>query len=146
MSHGKQGFGIAGSRFVLALLRAGGVACVMLGASAPQAATLTVTNNNDTGVGSLRAEVAAAASGDTINFAPTVTGTITLTSGEIDINTNLTITGPGAGTLTVSGNNSSLVFNVTLGGGATVAISGLTISEGNGTNGGGIFNGGTMTL
>jgi hypothetical protein len=145
MRHGGRRLGVPVGRVIAALLRGAGMACVILGASTPQAATLTVINNNDSGVGSLRAEVAAAASGDTINFAPGVTGTITLTSGEIDINTSLTITGPGAGTLTVSGNNTSIVFNVAIGG-FTVAISGLTISGGNGSNGAGIFNGATMTL
>src|ERR1700756_3838541 len=68
--------------------------------------TLTVTNNLDTGKGSLRAEIVAAKNGDTIVFAPSLNGqTITLTSGELLINKNLTINGPGAGALTVSGNN-----------------------------------------
>src|SRR5437762_3030951 len=60
--------------------------------------TLTVLNNLDSGPGSLRAEIAAAKSKDTIVFAPRLDGqTITLTSGELLINKNLTITGPGAG-------------------------------------------------
>jgi hypothetical protein len=42
--------------------------------------TLTVLNLNDSGAGSLRAAVAAAAAGDAIDFA--VTGVITLTSGR----------------------------------------------------------------
>lgn len=45
--------------------------------AAPQA-TLTVTNLNDTGTGSLRAQIAAANSGDTIDFS--VSGTIVLAS------------------------------------------------------------------
>ena len=36
--------------------------------------TLTVTNNNDSGKGSLRFEIAAAASGDTINFSSKLKG------------------------------------------------------------------------
>src|SRR5438477_5225130 len=44
------------------------------------AATLTITNTNDSGVGSLRDALAGASDGDTINFS--VTGTITLTSGQ----------------------------------------------------------------
>jgi hypothetical protein len=44
--------------------------------------TLTVTNNLDSGAGSLRAQIGAAQPGDTLNFAPSLNGqTITLTSG-----------------------------------------------------------------
>jgi len=42
-----------------------------------------------------------------------VTSPITLTSGQIVIDKGLTIQGPGANLLTISGNNSSRVFNVT---------------------------------
>src|SRR5947209_631340 len=63
--------------------------------------TLTVSNALDHGTGSLRADIAAAHSGDTINFAPGLSGqTITLTGGEMLINKNLTIAGPGVGNLT----------------------------------------------
>lgn len=108
------------------------------------AATLTVANTNDSGLGSLRQAIADATPGDTINFS--VTGTITLTSGELFISKNLTISGPGASSLAISGNNSSRVFNI---GSGTVAISGLTIQNGNaslGGAGGGIDNGGTLTV
>ena len=65
------------------------------------AATLTVSNLDDSGPGSLRVQVAAAAPGDTINFS--VTGTITMGApGDISIDKDLTITGPGAGSLTVN--------------------------------------------
>ena len=53
---------------------------LVVGTAVTQAATLTVTNLSDRGAGSLRQAIADAASGDTINFS--VTGTITLTSGE----------------------------------------------------------------
>ncbi|HEV3343358.1 MAG TPA: hypothetical protein VG125_23505 [Pirellulales bacterium] len=115
--------------------------------------TLTVVNNLDSGTGSLRAEIAAAAAGDTIVFAPGLDGqTVTLTSGELDINKSLTINGPGAGQLAVSGGNASRVFEVD---GATtiVTLSGLTISHGDSGGGtlygagGGILNyGGMLTL
>jgi hypothetical protein len=83
----------------------------------------------DSGVGSLRAEITAAHSGDTIVFAPALDGqTITLTTGELLIKQNLTLTGPGAGQLTVSGNHASRVFEVAKS--ATVTLSGLTISNG----------------
>jgi hypothetical protein len=69
--------------------------------------TLTVTNTNDSGPGSLRAAIAGAFTGDTINFSLALPATITLTSGELLINQDLTISGPGASTLVISGNNSS---------------------------------------
>ena len=65
------------------------------------AATFSVTNCNDSGAGSLRNAVTAAASGDTINFALSpICSTITLAS-TIDINKDQIIDGPGAGTLAV---------------------------------------------
>ncbi|MGO9471160.1 MAG: choice-of-anchor Q domain-containing protein, partial [Isosphaeraceae bacterium] len=56
------------------------------------------------------------------------------------------IVGPGAGVVAVSGNGASQVFQVD--GGVTAAISGLTIDDGSAgtTNGGGIDNGGTLSL
>jgi parallel beta-helix repeat protein len=109
--------------------------------------TLTVMNNLDSGPGSLRADVASANPGDTINFSSTLNGqTITLTGGVLDINKNLTIQGPGAGQLAVSGNNSSTVFKVEPN--TQVALSGLTIRDGSAVNsvGGGILNYGTLTV
>ena len=91
--------------------------------------TLTVLNHLDSGAGSLRADIAAAHSGDTIVFAPSLDGqTITLTSGELLIKKNLTIAGPGAGELTVSGGGLSRVFEVAQK--ENVTLSGLTISNG----------------
>ena len=90
--------------------------------------TLTVTNNLDSGAGSLRADIAAAKSGDTIVFAPSLDGkTITLTSGELSITTGVTIQGPGASQLTVSGNNGYRVFEVNSS--QPVVLSGLTVSN-----------------
>jgi hypothetical protein len=113
--------------------------------------TLTVTNNLDTGIagdGSLRGEITAANSGDTIRFAPSLAGqTITLTKGELAITKSLDIEGLGANQLTVSGNNQSLVFDITASN-ASVTIAGLTISGGSNSNyfGGGISNVGTLTV
>jgi hypothetical protein len=109
--------------------------------------TLSVLNNLDGGAGSLRAEIAAANSGDTIAFASSLNGqTITLIKGELLIKKNLTIAGPGAGNLTVSGNQTSRVFEVAAG--MQVTLSGLTISNGRtvDSNGGGIYNGGSLTV
>ncbi len=124
-----------------------------------QADTLTVSNLNDSGPGSLRDQVAAAAPGDTIDFA--VTGTITLTSGTIDIAKNLTITGQGASSLALNGIDTDgrrSIFNISAG---FVDISGLTLSGGRGNfydvtvggvntsvrSGGALFiSGGTVTV
>jgi len=125
--------------------------CLFLCCLAPYADALDVTNNNDSGSGSLRSAIANTPSGGTINF--NVTGTITLTSGELSIDKSLIINGPGANQLTVSGNNSSRVFNI----GAsdpsvTVTIKNLKISNGKAEDtsdepgGGGILNYGVLTL
>ena len=110
------------------------------------AATVSVTNCNDSGSGSLRSAVANAASGDTITFFVSCppASPIILTSGVIDITTNLTISGPGQNELAVSGNDASEVFAVAPG--VTATISGLTIEDGSAANGGGIENDGTLTV
>ena len=115
--------------------------------------TLTVTNNLDSGPGSLRAEIAAAKNKDTIVFDPSLDGrTIMLTSGQLEIGKSLTIQGLGAGLVTVSGDLRSRVFQVDQK--VTVTLSGMTISNGHagfvGTvynnDGGGILNLGTLTV
>ncbi len=109
--------------------------------------TLTVMNNNDSGIGSLRAAILAAQNGDTINFAKSLKGqAITLTSGELDITTSVTIDGLGSGSLAVSGGNAYRVFEIAAG--LNVSISGLTISHGYCADlGGGILNdGANLTL
>lgn len=104
--------------------------------------TITVTSIADSGAGSLRAAIASASPGDTINFA--VTGTIILTTGQLAINENLRINGPGTAQLTIGGNINALL---SVGPGITVAISGLTTSGGNPNNAGeDIYNAGTLLL
>jgi hypothetical protein len=108
-----------------------------------RAATLVVTSTADSGPGTLRAALASAGNGDVVD-ARSVSGTITLASGQLNVTTNVTILGPGPGLLTVSGNNSSRVFNVT---GTNVTISGLTVAKGYTLdNGGGIYNNPGATL
>jgi phospholipase/lecithinase/hemolysin len=117
--------------------------------------TLTVSNLNDSGFGSLRYELTLAQNGDTIVFDPQLQGTITLTSGELRVGQSVTIQGPGAGNLSIDGNHASRVFEILPGAAAT--ISGLTITDGvanapgSSTTvgfGGGIFvdRGATLTL
>ena len=107
--------------------------------------TLTVLNNADSGPGSLRDTIATASSGDTIVFDNKLNGqTITLTSGELAISKNLDIEGLGAKNLTVSGNDSSRVFDVSVG--VTATIAKLAIAHGMADTGGGIDNAGNLTL
>jgi len=109
------------------------------------ATTITVTNTNDSGPGSLRQALADANDHDTITFS--VTGTIGLTSGELLVNKVITISGPGAASLALDGNGNSRVFHI--GSRRPVSISGLTITNGDGASGGGgaIWNDhGALTL
>jgi hypothetical protein len=115
--------------------------------------TFTVLNLADGGDGSLRAAILGAETSpgaDVIQFARQVRGTITLTTGELDIRSDLTIEGPGANRITVSGNDTSRVFDVVGGGDAsgeiTVAIAGLEVSHGRANVGGGILNSGFSDL
>jgi hypothetical protein len=101
------------------------------------AGTITVTNTNDSGPGSLRNALAVANDGDTID-ASGLSGRILLTSGELQITHSVTINGPGAGNLAVDGNAQSGVFYIDRG--KTVAIDSLTVENGNSSSGGGIYN------
>src|SRR5215212_8909146 len=101
----------AGKRAALA----GGAAlgATVLFAPTADAATFTVTNNNDAGAGSLRDAIGSAnadAVVDDINFS--VSGVIPLTTGNIVISEPVNLNGPGAGTLTVSGTDSSNIFYI----------------------------------
>src|SRR5262249_62405763 len=103
--------------------------------------TFTVLNLADSGAGSLRQAILDAnanTGADTINFAPGLKGTVTLTSGQLSITDALTINGLGAKKLAVSGNTASRVFDI--GGGVSVALAGLTIRDGLADHGGGILN------
>ena len=74
---------------------------------------LTVLNNADSGAGSLRDTIAAAQSGDTIVFDPSLAyETITLSSGPLALGSNLTIDGLGANLLAISGNDASQLFTL----------------------------------
>lgn len=124
---------------------------LLCGTGLPASAAIrTVTSlADDNGANTLRSLIGASVNGDTINFA--VTGTISLTnaSGELGIEKNLTIAGPGAANLSISGNNSHRVFNIS--NATTVNISGLTIRNGRPSqpsqgDGGGIRNFGSLTV
>ena len=102
-----------------------------------RAATRTVTSNADSGPGSLRAAITAAAAGDVIDFTNLNFQTIVLTTGELVIEKNLIVDGPGASALTISGNGISRVFRIASNSPPiSVTITGLTIANGNGQGGG----------
>jgi CSLREA domain-containing protein len=142
--------------------------CVSLGLlliglqGAAQGGTLTVTKIADTNDGacnadcSLREALAAAVSGDVIEFAKPLfdtAQTIDLALGELTIGTSLSIKGTGAQLLTVRRDTGGdyRIFNISTGG-LNVAIAGLTIrdgravGDGNARFGGGIFSLSSLTL
>ncbi len=99
---------------------------LLLSLSSLSAVIIPVTNNNDSGAGSFRAALLAAAPGDTIQFAAGVGGqTITLLSDLPGINQNLTINGP-ATPATINGSVSFSGFYVQSG---TVVINNLNASD-----------------
>jgi len=117
------------------------LSALCLTALSTQAATITVTNTNDSGPGSFRQALADVHNEDTINFDSSLNGqTITLTSGELVVNRIVSINGPGPNNLAVDANHASRVFHVS--GGASAGISGLSITNGSasGLYGGGIYN------
>jgi hypothetical protein len=102
--------------------------------------TITVTNGNDSGPGSLRQALADANDGDTINFDASV-GTVTLTTAELAISKSITVSGaPNMVTVVRSSQTEFRIFHVMPG--HSVEINGLTMSGGHitGGNGGGILN------
>ena len=98
---------------------------------------LKVTNTNDSGNGSLRATIAGANAGDTIEFAAGLKGqTITLTSGELALTRDITIDGDIDGDhkadITISGGGNSRVFKITDNADTTIAatLESLNVTQG----------------
>ncbi|HUR99438.1 MAG TPA: choice-of-anchor Q domain-containing protein [Pyrinomonadaceae bacterium] len=123
---------------------------VFVAASAAFGATLTVVNTNDGGAGSFRQALLDASNGDTITF--DLTGcpcVIVMTSGTFQTNKNLTIIGPGPDQLRIDGNGGSQtdplrqrILSTT----GIVTLEGLTFANSAGNTGGGIGNGGQLTV
>lgn len=109
------------------------------------AATVTVTNTNDSGAGSLRQAILDAVSGDTIIFDPALAGqTITLASNLI-INKDLTIDGSGLSPQLIISGGSVAHLETTIY--TIVKISDLTIANGyTSGDGGAIFSYGDLTV
>ncbi|APC16612.1 glycosyl hydrolase [Pseudomonas frederiksbergensis] len=121
-------------------------------------ATLTVTNNGDSGVGSLRQALSDAVGGDTVTFSTTMT--VNLNS-QLTLTKNVTLEGDlnhdNIADVTLNGQYKTRVLQVNSG--VTATLDGLVIKQGlvagngaaAGTDGaaamgGGIFNAGNLTL
>ena len=113
------------------------------------AATITVSNTNDGGPGSLRQAIADASSGDMIDFGlSNCPCTIFMTSTTYAINKDLTIAGPGAIQLILDGFaiadvNNRKIFTVISG---NVVLDGMTLTHTGGLSSGGVFNAATLTV
>ncbi len=96
-------------------------------------AALAVTNCNNSGAGSLRASVLAAAEGDTVDATQLQCSTISLTSGFIIVAQNsLKIAGPGMGNLKISGSQETMAYNIFFhNGNGTLQITDLAVTRGN---------------
>ena len=109
-----------------------------------KAATVVVTNTQDSGAGSLRAAVVQTNSStdasNSITFASGVTGTIALTGGALYVSTSLSVTGPGPTSLTLDANHTSSVFvtQAPVGSSLALALSGMTLTHGSANYGGAI--------
>jgi len=122
----------AGLSILFAAAASSATAIVQLD-STPHAAAIApatpVTNCDDDGPGSLRATIAAAASGDTIDLSALTCATISLTTGYIGVaQDDLTLIGPGASALAIDAGSTSGVLRHT--GAGTLSLAGLTISHG----------------
>lgn len=109
--------------------RLAAIAALVLAAADASAATIAVGNCNDAGAGSLRAAVARARSGDTVDLQRLACGRIALTGGAIQVpQDDLALVGPGRFALTVDGNRKDRVFHHT--GTGTLRIARLSVARG----------------
>lgn len=86
---------------------------------------------------------------DTIVFEPTLLPmTITLSGSPLTISSSLAVKGPGAENLVISGDDRSGIFRIDDGSSdeMVVALSGMTLSDGNADSGGAVFNFEQLTL
>lgn len=112
------------------------------------AATIQVTNGNDSGSGSLRAALAASNDGDVITFASGVTDVV-LTSGKLDVTKAVKITGSASSVVTIersaSAGTNFPVIVITTPTSGTIELDYLDIAKG--TEGGvGINSNGTSVV
>ncbi len=112
--------------------------------------SITVVSTNDNGAGTLREALNDVCAGGTITFDPALNGQIiTLTSGQLAVTKDVSIVGPGPGQLTVrrsSAGGTPAFRLLAVNNGVTATVSGLTLSNGNSADGGGVRNVGTLTV
>ena len=106
----------------------------VLTAFSGQAQSITVTNTNDSGEGSLRNAVLLAEAGNTIVFDADTNGDEIALSSEIVINKNLSITGNGSALTLLSGNGANRIFVIS---GAQVALTNLAFTDAEAAQNGG---------
>jgi hypothetical protein len=117
------------------LATAAGLALVLASSGPVQAATYTVTNTSDAGLGSLRQAVLNANANpgaDIIVFDSSVSGTISLISGEMAIADSVTINGPGPETLSIDAAGASDIFVISASSPVTdiaLTVSGLSLTN-----------------
>lgn len=117
---------LAGHLLLLAPFAAGASDLPRAGQATPTADSITVANCNDSGPGSLRAAVASATSGDTIDLRGLSCPIIRLTTGPIAVVQNdLTFQGAGLSRLSISGSQVDSVIRHS--GTGTLRLSGLTV-------------------
>jgi hypothetical protein len=121
------------------------VGAVLAGAAPAAAATFTVTNTNDSGPGSLRQaliDANAAAGADDIAFTVVAPATVSLLSALPPITGPLTINGLGAANLTIRRDPGAPVnfriFDIAPTAAPAVTITGVTVTAGNASIGGGV--------
>jgi len=106
---------------------------------------ITVTNTNDSDIGSLRQAIADICPGGTINFDSSLAGQTIMLGTTLIIDKDLTIDATTLSSqIKINGSNSVTVFQVAPD--VTVTMNSLTITNGNGVWGGGINNSGRLTL
>lgn len=118
--------------------------------------TVTVTNANDTGAGSLRQAITDATAGSTIVFDNSLSGATIRLASELTLSKNVTIDGSALATqITISGdtNNDSTgdVRAFTVNSGVVAVLKNLTVTKGNALSygtpyGGAIYNSGDLTI
>ena len=118
---------------------------VTLSGGSPAPNSIMVTNNNDSGAGSLPQAIDDIAQGGTIKFAPNLNGETIFLNDTLAIEKNMTIDGMDAPRLSISGVDNVQVFYIA--GNVTATLSNLTIRDGrSGSSGGGIENDGFLTI